>query len=553
MTQTDAQIASGFARRLRANADRAEAMKFGVANLSTMKVDDCRALADWIDGAAELGARAMQSAMGGGAVREPLPAVEWAVERWEAEVKHRPLVNVHRRPIDDTWRQVIRYFGGDPEALCGPAHDDLIAANPNYAAKMESLARAEEAEAARKALEAAAQKLERMNDPAGDRASYDNREMSCCETERMYALRDAAKSVREDIRALEPATPQDARELEVEGFGRLPVLDPATPQEGAPHPDDIAVDRFAAAMKAKLAKKRAEGYGGWEDKEDCPVQRLSGLLRNHVEKGDPVDVGNLAMMLHQRGERIGPDYSGKPVSLEGTRPKSWYAPPTPAPEPGSFDGLDVADLKKRLASNIEQYQRGILSLDDIEKDEAEAFDAITTLQQQLAARDARIAELEGDYEALADTVGKIGEELADAKTALNKIADRGTVLALRDANDAKEAAEAERDALKNKLASCQWYWPEDDTESENCQSSPGDVVEAMYGWETPSGEVVAVARGGIVEVTYCAALPPADDADSDDWFWVEERTREAAQEEIAAEIKRRAALSTTNAGGGDAT
>ncbi|RWX28482.1 hypothetical protein EHH54_32490 [Rhizobium leguminosarum] len=57
-------------------------------------------------------------------------------------------------------------------------------------------------------------------------------------------------------------------------------------------------------MKAKLAKKRAEGRGGWDDEDDCSALWLSELLREHVEKGDPIDVGNLAMMLHQRGERI---------------------------------------------------------------------------------------------------------------------------------------------------------------------------------------------------------------------------------------------------------
>lgn len=72
------------------------------------------------------------------------------------------------------------------------------------------------------------------------------------------------------------------------------------------HPDDAAVDRFAAAMKAKLAKKRAEGRGGWEDKDQCSSEFLSKLLREHVEKGDPLDVGNLAMMLHQRGDAITP-------------------------------------------------------------------------------------------------------------------------------------------------------------------------------------------------------------------------------------------------------
>lgn len=72
------------------------------------------------------------------------------------------------------------------------------------------------------------------------------------------------------------------------------------------HPDDIAVDSFAVAMKAKLAKKRAEGRGGWSDKSQCTAEFLSQLLHGHVDKGDPVDVGNLAMMLHQRGEAIAP-------------------------------------------------------------------------------------------------------------------------------------------------------------------------------------------------------------------------------------------------------
>ncbi|WP_197523696.1 hypothetical protein [Agrobacterium vitis] len=70
------------------------------------------------------------------------------------------------------------------------------------------------------------------------------------------------------------------------------------------HADDIAVDRFAAAMKEKLAKKRLEGRSGWEDKDDCSQLFISQLLREHVEKGDPIDVGNFAMMLHQREERI---------------------------------------------------------------------------------------------------------------------------------------------------------------------------------------------------------------------------------------------------------
>lgn len=67
------------------------------------------------------------------------------------------------------------------------------------------------------------------------------------------------------------------------------------------HPDETAVDRFALAMKAKLAEKRAEGRGGWDDPNQCTTAHLAELLRSHIAKGDPVDVGNFAMMLWNRG------------------------------------------------------------------------------------------------------------------------------------------------------------------------------------------------------------------------------------------------------------
>lgn len=115
----------------------------------------------------------------------------------------------------------------------------------------------------------------------------------------------------------ESAHAQDAREAREHRLG-LPdqstlrlgyYSDDASPSAedralGDTHPDDVAVDRFALAMKAKLAKKRMQGRGGWDDEDECSALWLSSLLREHVEKGDPLDVGNFAMMLHQRGERI---------------------------------------------------------------------------------------------------------------------------------------------------------------------------------------------------------------------------------------------------------
>lgn len=57
-------------------------------------------------------------------VRDAL--LRWAADKWHAEVANRPLVNVHRRSLDDTWRQVIRKLGGDDVSLCGLRHDDLL-------------------------------------------------------------------------------------------------------------------------------------------------------------------------------------------------------------------------------------------------------------------------------------------------------------------------------------------------------------------------------------------------------------------------------------------
>jgi hypothetical protein len=68
--------------------------------------------------------------------------------------------------------------------------------------------------------------------------------------------------------------------------------------------DENAVNKFAWFMKAKLAKAREKGRSGWHDKDQCTQQDLSRMLREHLEKGDPVDVANFCMFLHMRGEGI---------------------------------------------------------------------------------------------------------------------------------------------------------------------------------------------------------------------------------------------------------
>lgn len=93
--------------------------------------------------------------------------------------------------------------------------------------------------------------------------------------------------------------------------------------------------------------------------------------------------------------------------------------------------------------------------------------------------------------------------------------------------------------LEAKLAAPDWYWPAEDTSEDACAFSASEVLD-----DTPPGKIVVVVRGGIVETMYCAFLPAADDADSDDDFWVEEPTEEAAVLKIAEERVRRAALPT---------
>jgi excisionase family DNA binding protein len=65
------------------------------------------------------------------------------------------------------------------------------------------------------------------------------------------------------------------------------------------HPDDEAVDKFAAAMHAKMAQARAKGKEGWEERDDL---RLIGDLTLSAEAGEWVDVANYAMMLWARGQ-----------------------------------------------------------------------------------------------------------------------------------------------------------------------------------------------------------------------------------------------------------
>lgn len=67
--------------------------------------------------------------------------------------------------------------------------------------------------------------------------------------------------------------------------------------------DALGVNSFASKMKDKLAIKRQQGRYGWQDMN---ADDLSVMLHQCVKKGDPLDVGNLCMMLSQNGQSIFP-------------------------------------------------------------------------------------------------------------------------------------------------------------------------------------------------------------------------------------------------------
>ena len=64
---------------------------------------------------------------------------------------------------------------------------------------------------------------------------------------------------------------------------------------------EIAFGRFTKAMDEKMQTSFAKGWGGWNRPSECSTQRLLSLFEEAVRKGDIVDIGNYAMMLHGRG------------------------------------------------------------------------------------------------------------------------------------------------------------------------------------------------------------------------------------------------------------
>jgi hypothetical protein len=127
---------------------------------------------------------------------------------------------------------------------------------------------------------------------------------------------------------------------------------------GAEHPDDSAVDRFAAAMKGKMAASRAKGRGGWDDPEQCPANRLRAMMRAHIGKGDPVDVGNFCMMLWNRNETTAmqTDLTGTNLFANNGQEPDWTAyEAAEAAAPAMGEELPLSDEDAKIIATFERH------------------------------------------------------------------------------------------------------------------------------------------------------------------------------------------------------
>ncbi|WP_202967477.1 hypothetical protein, partial [Pseudomonas abietaniphila] len=90
---------------------------------------------------------------------------------------------------------------------------------------------------------------------------------------------------------------------------------PVSPASGEPDfkTDENALEIFSKLMAHKLAKKSQEGRHGWQRMSQ---QELTSMLREHVEKGDPVDVANFCMMLCANGFKIGRSTDADTAALQ---------------------------------------------------------------------------------------------------------------------------------------------------------------------------------------------------------------------------------------------
>lgn len=79
------------------------------------------------------------------------------------------------------------------------------------------------------------------------------------------------------------------------------ISEAAATKYADPMIDKYLADALDVSVRAKLDVSRAKGRGGWWDQSRCDVELLRQMLREHVEKGDMIDVAVLAGMIYVRG------------------------------------------------------------------------------------------------------------------------------------------------------------------------------------------------------------------------------------------------------------
>lgn len=67
--------------------------------------------------------------------------------------------------------------------------------------------------------------------------------------------------------------------------------------------DDAAVDAFANSLKGRLATKRTQGYGGWNDPNECDARKLANLFIAKLTHGGSniTDLGAYLVFLNHYG------------------------------------------------------------------------------------------------------------------------------------------------------------------------------------------------------------------------------------------------------------
>ncbi len=115
--------------------------------------------------------------------------------------------------------------------------------------------------------------------------------------------------------------------------------------------DNYLVRRCPVHMTAKLALSRAKGRGGWHTPE-CSDEHLHKMLREHVEKGDMVDVLNIAGMILVRQEATACQACAEhdPIPVPGANPIPG-ATPVPMLGPTGAPGTKADKTGRMLESH----------------------------------------------------------------------------------------------------------------------------------------------------------------------------------------------------------